>query len=118
MEYQTMKNIKIINIINDFSKKPYGRYESDGGDDCGFLFRKKKLVPYLKEYSKVHVILTGYNRYGRSFIDEAFGGLIREDGFTLEYLKNHLTYEHADVKSIESLITERLNAAAEDNRGK
>ena len=67
-----MKNMITITVINDFSKKPYGRYESDGGSDCGYLFRKNKLVPALKKHEKVHVVLTGYNRYGRSFIDEAF----------------------------------------------
>lgn len=109
-----MKNMITITVINDFSKKPYGRYESDGGNDCGYLFRKNKLVPALKKHEKVHVVLTGYNRYGRSFIDEAFGGLIREDGYTLDYLKAHLSYEHADVKSIEALVTERLEAAEAD----
>ncbi|MDI3399624.1 STAS-like domain-containing protein [Pseudomonas sp. V88_4] len=98
-----------INVVKDFSKKPYGRYPNEG--DCGQTFRQEKLAPALREYDKVHVILDGYNRYGRSFLDEAFGGLIREEGFKWADLKERLTYSHSQVKSIETLIEERLEAA-------
>jgi hypothetical protein len=102
-----------INVVKDFSKKPYGRYPEDG-DGCGVFFRKNKLVPALKSNQHVHVVLDGYNRYGRSFLDEAFGGLIREEGYSLEELRARLTYTHSLVKSIEALISERLEAAQED----
>ncbi|MEG8231012.1 STAS-like domain-containing protein [Pseudomonas orientalis] len=98
-----------INVVNDFSKKPYGRYPKEG--DCGEEFRQRFLVPALNEHDKVHVVLDGYNRYGRSFLDEAFGGLIREEGFRWSDLKSRLSYTHSQVKSIESLIEERLDAA-------
>lgn len=99
-----------VNVVRDFSKKPYGRYPLDG-DGCGEYFRKNVLVPALRNHEKVHVVLDGYNRYGRSFLDEAFGGLIREENFTWEELNNRLTYSHSLVKSIELLIAERLDAA-------
>lgn len=105
----------IINVIKDFHAKPYGRYPEDG-DGCGEFFRDKILAPALKSHTHVHVVLTGYNRYGRSFIDEAFGGLIRHSGFTLQQLESKLSYEHADVKSIEFLISERLEAAENARR--
>lgn len=99
-----------VNVVRDFSKKPYGRYPLDG-DGCGEYFRKRILVPALRSHDKVHVVLDGYNRYGRSFLDEAFGGLIREENFTWEELNCKLSYSHSLVKSIELLITERLEAA-------
>lgn len=102
-----------INVVKDFNKKPYGRYPEDG-DGCGVNFRRQKLVPALKSHDQVHVTLDGYNRYGRSFLDEAFGGLIREEGFTLEELKVKLTYSHSLVRSIEAVIAERLEAAQQD----
>ena len=102
-----------INVVKDFNKKPYGRYPEDG-EGCGVYFRQKKLVPALKEHDRVHVILDGYNRYGRSFLDEAFGGLIREEQYTLAELKSRLTYSHTLVKSIEAVISERLEAAEDD----
>ncbi|EJD6474801.1 STAS-like domain-containing protein [Providencia rettgeri] len=102
---------KTITIVNDFSKKPYGRYEIDG-DGNGERFRKKLLAPALREFDHVIVDLTGYNRYGRSFIDESFGGLIRYEGFTKKQLEEKLTYKHNDLPSIILLIDERINAAA------
>lgn len=99
-----------ISVVKDFSKRPYGRYPDDG-DGCGQYFRANILAPKLREYDKVHVDLDGYNRYGRSFLDEAFGGLIREEGFTWEDLQRKLTYSHSLVKSIENLIKDRIDAA-------
>ena len=110
--------MKLINIVNDFSPSPYRRKSEevpDGEQDTtGQKFRETLLTPALKENDKVKVILTGYNRYARSFLDEAFGGLIREGGFTYNELKEKLSYEHATVKSIELLIKERIEKAAQD----
>jgi hypothetical protein len=69
--------------VIDFSSQPYGRYPDDG-DSCGENYREQVLAPALRSHDKVHVNLTGYNRYGRSFLDEAFDGLIRESHFTGE----------------------------------
>jgi hypothetical protein len=77
----------------------------------GEAYREDILVPALNSHEKVIVDLTGYNRYGRSFIDEAFGGLIRNENFTLEDLNNKLSYKHDLLKSVEELIKERLEAA-------
>jgi hypothetical protein len=104
-----------INVVKDFSKTPYGRYIEDG-PSSGVEFRHNLLAPKLREYNKVHVILDGYNRYGRSFLDEAFGGLIREEGFTAEELREKLTYTHSLIKSIEKVITERLEAAEKSQK--
>ena len=108
-------NLKKISIVKDFSKSPYGRYPSDGKWN-GQVFRQEILVPALNSYDKVIVDLTGYNRYGRSFIDEAFGGLIREENFTKSDLDKKLEYHHNDLKSFELLITERIEKAANDTR--
>jgi len=111
---------KVLNIVKDFSPRPYGRYPSDG-DYCGEIFRKTLLAPMLKSALQNNetliVNLDGYNRYGRSFLDEAFGGLIREEGFTIEQLRNHLCYKHSLVKSIPMLIDERIEAAAKSTSG-
>lgn len=105
--------MKTISVVKDFNTKPYGRYPRDG-DGCGQFFRDNILAPALRTNDRVHVDLTGYNRYGRSFLDEAFGGLIRESGFSGEQIKSKLTYSHDLVKSIEYVIDERINAAIED----
>ena len=113
--------IKEINLVKEFSSKPYGRNRQDVTaeeyKDTGEAFRLNMLVPALqdKNNDKVRVILTGYNRYARSFLDEAFGGLIRYSGFTYDELCNRLEYEHATVKAIEGTISERIKKAAQDS---
>lgn len=114
--------INEINVIKDFSKKPYGRSPEKvmkgEENDTGLVFREKLLAPRLTDCisqgNKLRVILTGYNRYGRSFLDEAFGGLIRDDGFTYKQLEDYLDIEHKDVQSIVDLSWERIKKAALD----
>ena len=108
---------KRIKVIEDFNKKPYGRLISDGPGcelTSGEVFRDKYLAPALKEYELVVVDLTGFNRYGRSFLDEAFGGLIRESGFTKSTLDKQLVYVHDDLTSVIAIIDERILKAEHD----
>jgi len=102
--------MKTITVVKDFNPRPYGRYNSDGPGN-GSKFRDDVLAPALRKYDHVHVDLTGYNRYGRSFLDEAFGGLIRESKFTYEEVKKKLTYSHDLIKSINPIIDERIESA-------
>lgn len=78
-----------IRVAEDFSKYPLGRDNNDGHFN-GEKFRKEFLVPALKENSLVDVYLDGPRGYGSSFLEEAFGGLVRKEGFTVEQLKNLL----------------------------
>ncbi len=80
---------KKIVIANDFSPSPIGRYRTDS-DTSGQEFREDYLAPALKAYTKVIVDLDGTDGYGSSFLEEAFGGLIREEGFTEKDLKKKL----------------------------
>lgn len=107
----------VIKVVKNFGPRPYGRYRADG-EYSGEAFREDVLVPALREYDSVCVDLTGYNRYGRSFLDEAFGGLIRESGFTLEQLQGQLTFSHNLVKSIVDVIRDRMEAAERDRKGR
>lgn len=112
--------IKEIVVVNDFSKTPYGRNHQDVLPDeyynTGEYFRHTILAPALRDLNneKVIVILTGYNRYDRSFLDESFGGLIRYEGFTYQELENRLEYHHATIKAVEETIKSRIHKAATD----
>lgn len=99
--------------VVDFSKNPYGRYPDDS-EFCGQNYREDILEPALREHDAVHVYLDGYNRYGRSFLDEAFGGLIRESSFSGEEIKKRLTYSHELVPNIVRIIEDRIEAAIND----
>lgn len=65
-----------LSIAKDFSLFPAGRYLSDG-PYSGEGFLKEKLIPALEKEKKVKVILDGTMGYGSSFLEEAFGGLVR-----------------------------------------
>lgn len=68
-------------IIVEYTNKPGGRYVTDGpfsGED----FRKKCLHKLIKEYrknnQKILLDFDGGYGYGNSFLEESFGGLVRD----------------------------------------
>lgn len=80
---------KEITVGQDYSDVPGGRFIKYG-DFSGEHFRDSALVPALRDYDRVVVYLDGTKTYMSSFLEEAFGGLIRERGFTLDDLKKRL----------------------------
>lgn len=78
-----------INVANDFSKWPAGRYRGDG-PYSGEVFRDDVLVPALARAEIVEVQLDGARGYGSSFLEEAFGGLARLGKYTRQQLKERL----------------------------
>jgi len=83
----------VIDIGRDFSRTPGGRLISDG-PYSGQLFRDRTLAPALKEAvergEKVTVVLDGPRGYLSSFLEEAFGGLIRFRVFDKKQLSGTL----------------------------
>ncbi|MEH3087690.1 MAG: STAS-like domain-containing protein [Xylophilus ampelinus] len=71
-----MNAITIV-IAKDFSPTPAGRYYPEDGDYPGQRFREELLYPALIKNTIVTVDLDGTSGYGSSFLEEAFGGLIR-----------------------------------------
>lgn len=69
--------MKIINIAREFSEFPVGRFYGDG-PDSGERFRDEILEPALRDGEGVVVLLSGTEGYGSSFLDEAFGGVVRK----------------------------------------
>lgn len=67
---------KIINIAADFSRTPGGRYRTDG-PASGEEFRESVLIPALEENNSIVIELDGTRGYPSSFLEEAFGGLVR-----------------------------------------
>lgn len=72
-----------ISVADDYTKRPGGRFISDG-EYSGQDFRERLLLPkYMeakREGEKLCVNLDGGYGYGSSFLEEAFGGLVRELG--------------------------------------
>ncbi len=48
------------------------------------------LVPALEQNTVIEVILDGAEGYGSSFLEEAFGGLVRAHSYSKEFLDSHL----------------------------
>jgi hypothetical protein len=65
-----------IKVAEQFSRFPAGRFISDG-PYSGEHFRRKFLEPALKGSGDLVVDMDGARGYGSSFLEEAFGGLIR-----------------------------------------
>lgn len=70
-----------INIVNDFSDAPGGRLIKEG-ENSGEKFRKEILSPKYKEATEkgedLIIYFDGSFGYSPSFLDESFGGLVRE----------------------------------------
>ena len=84
-------NVKTISIANDFSRFPAGRFRDDG-KASGTEFREDILAQALRDtqFDKVVVNFDGVAGFGSSFLEEAFGGLVRTEGFGGDYLHRHL----------------------------
>jgi len=102
----------IVNVGRDFSKTPGPRYEKEG-DFAGELFRKTILFPKYEEAESndlpLVVDLDGTAGFGTSFLEEAFGGLIRENNVPLAKLKSRMTVKSDEepdlLEEVESYMT-------------
>nr|WP_249205781.1 STAS-like domain-containing protein [Burkholderia cenocepacia] len=88
----------MISVASDFSPFAGGRYTSDG-PFSGERFREEVLLPHLRRGETLSIDLDGTLGLGSSFLEEAFGGLVRA-GFRLADLKRRLTI-HCRIKSYE-----------------
>jgi hypothetical protein len=65
-----------ISVARDFTRFPAGRYKRNGSTS-GESFRERFLHDRLAANEPVTVDLDGTVGYGSSFLEEAFGGLVR-----------------------------------------
>lgn len=86
---------KVIEVAEKFSRTPGPRYKIHG-DFSGEEFRDSYLVGALRsaidQDSVLTVVLDDVAGYGSSFLEEAFGGLLRH-GFTKDQVDKHLRIE-------------------------
>lgn len=98
----------VINVANDFSRLPYGRYRWQG-NFSGEAFREDLLLPAMRSGDSIIVDLDGTSGVGPSFLEEAFGGLIRA-GLKLDQVLSKLTIKSDDdpsyVEEVEGYLRE------------
>ncbi|MCX7176017.1 MAG: STAS-like domain-containing protein [Proteobacteria bacterium] len=92
---------RTINVARDFSRYPAGRYTTDG-PFSGAAFRDDYLLPALRAGDEVSVELDGVRGYGSSFLEEAFGGLVR-NGLPISDILKLLKTQSADKSLVEEI---------------
>lgn len=72
-------------FVKTFSEFPGPRYRNLG-PSSGQAFREEVLIPAIKEHGaeNLSVNMDGTCGYGSSFLEEAFGGLLRDKALTPE----------------------------------
>jgi hypothetical protein len=85
----------MIKIASEFSEVPAGRFRTDG-DYSGERFREDILRQALASADEVVVDIDGASGYPSSFLEEAFGGLVRKGYFTRAELHRKLKIKAAD----------------------
>ena len=74
-----------LSVAREFSRTPGSRYITEG-NHSGEQFRESVLAPAvtqaLAEGAVLHIDLDGTAGYGTSFLEEAFGGLVRDCGIS------------------------------------
>lgn len=101
---------KTINVANDFSRYPAGRYLADG-PFSGERFRDEFLRPVLNSNETATIELDGVRGYGSSFLEEAFGGLVRA-GYDAGRIEHTFKFKATDT-SIIAEIKEYIEHGAE-----
>lgn len=110
-----MDSIQTINVATQFSKYPGGRFYTDG-EFSGERFRDEILLPALQGSETVIVQLDGTLGYGSSFLEEAFGGLVRKYGFSVDQLSKQLSLETKN-DTLKYTITSYMREAKPDKLG-
>jgi hypothetical protein len=97
-----MMTMKTVSVAKDFTRFPSGRHKSKGATS-GEGFREIFLEPELREGQEVEVDLDGTIGYGSSFLEEAFGGIVRSLGITAEDLNRLLHIKSEDPALVEEV---------------
>lgn len=83
-----------VGVAKDFHPYPGGRFPRHG-EGNGETFRKVFLFPVLSVGQHLEVVFDDASGFPASFLEEAFGGLVR-DGLELSQIKKLLTISVTD----------------------
>ena len=90
--------MKKLVISKVFSRYPVGRDELDGPDN-GERFRREFLLPLLKHGDTVLISFEGVRMCNPSFLEEAFGGLVRVDKLRADDVLERVQFEQLSSSS-------------------
>jgi hypothetical protein len=100
-------------IARQFTRHPGPRYRTQGPNSGESL--RAKLVRILNKnpYDIIEIDLDGTSGFGSSFLDEAFGGLIRSEGFD-RTVEQRFRFKSIIDPSYIAEIEESFNSAVPD----
>lgn len=108
-----------LRIAREFSRTPGPRQISEG-DFSGETFRVNILAPLVQravaEHERLLVDLDGTAGCGTSFLEEAFGGLIRHHGYTLAQIRNTIEIKSNERPYYKDNIENEYLPEAEEKR--
>ncbi|CQH25234.1 DUF4325 domain-containing protein [Yersinia enterocolitica] len=91
---------QVLNISEEFSKLPSGRFYSDKTGSSGEQFREeilRKKLSLLTGGQKLIIILdNGVEGYGSSFLVEGFAGIVKYGYMTSDKLLSLLEFKYSD----------------------
>ena len=103
----------IFKVVKEFSRTPSARVAKEGrfpGTDL-----RSKITPLirkaLQDKKKFLIDLDGASGYGTSFLEEVFGGLIREEHFKYKELVSCLEIKTDEEPELEDEIWEYIKDA-------
>jgi hypothetical protein len=91
-----------INVSTDFSRFPSGRFKKNGSTS-GEAFREQFLEKPISEGQKVVIVLDGTVGYGSSFLEEAFGGLVRKLKVSADRVLSLLDFQASDTSLVDEI---------------
>jgi hypothetical protein len=114
-----MKAAKMLklNIAKDFSTTPGSRRKTESVFS-GEKLRVEVLVPLVtkakSEDSQIEINLDGTAGYGTSFLEEAFGGLIRENRFDYNDLSKRIHFISTEEEYLITDILQYMKDASDE----
>lgn len=100
-------------IAKEYTATPIGRYKKDSPfSGEGF---KDILARFIQDKQPIRLIMDNTGGYNPSFLEEAFGGLIRE-GISRELVEKYIHYETEDPSLIAEIALYIDDAINELNR--
>jgi hypothetical protein len=106
--------METIDIAHDFSATPGGRFNRDG-PYSGEAFRDRILEPAVKRGATIRVVLDHVAGLPSSFLEEAFGGLIRAHRADAKSIVSRFSFvaTEPDLLPYVSLIERYMREAVE-----
>jgi hypothetical protein len=93
-----------VNIAKDFTRFPSGRFKKNG-NTSGEAFRERFLESQIQKGEIITIELDGTIGYGSSFLEEAFGGLVRKLRLAPDKIQEKINLISEDPSLIEEIKT-------------